>query len=136
MPAPAFRHAAPRRATASGAGLRARSFAVKSSAVAGKFPLVGMASPAAEATGMAWWQQRTVVEAVNLVLPPAGLAMMAASPAYTRRELTVRAGITAFCLVALTAYGPALRDTYEAQLKQLKAQAEPTAVVVAAAPKP
>lgn len=85
---------------------------------------------------MAWWQQRTVVEAVSLVLPPAGLAMMAASPAYTRRELTVRAGISAFCLVALTAYGPALRDTYEAQLKSLQAQqASAASVVVASAPK-
>lgn len=71
---------------------------------------------------MAWWHQRSVVEAVNLVLPPAGLAMMAASPAYSRKELGLRATITALCLVALTAYGPALRDTYEAQLKALGEQ--------------
>lgn len=82
---------------------------------------------------MAWWHQRSVVEAVNLVLPPAGLAMMAASPAYSRKELGLRASVTALCLVALTAYGPTLRDTYEAQLRSLENQQ--ATVVVASAPK-
>lgn len=69
-----------------------------------------------------------MVEAVALLLPPAGLALMAASPAYSRRELGLRTAITALCLVALGAFGPSLRATYEDQLKALEGAKAPTQV--------
>ncbi|MFN3429724.1 MAG: hypothetical protein ACK46X_07205 [Candidatus Sericytochromatia bacterium] len=64
----------------------------------------------------AFFQDRKVVNAVYLLVPPIGLLMMFLSPFYSTRERLVRTLMTASFIAFFAVMGPDLRAYLDAQV--------------------
>ncbi|MNT86720.1 hypothetical protein D3C72_2270410 [compost metagenome] len=68
---------------------------------------------------LSFFQNRKVVNAVYLLVPPLGLLMMFLSPFYTQRERLVRTLVTASFITFFAVMGPELRSYLELQVATL-----------------
>ena len=75
-----------------------------------------------EASGTGLLQRREVVNAIYLVVPPAGLFFMCLSPFFSNRERLWRIALTASFIIFFATMGPTLRAYYAHQLAELRAQ--------------
>ena len=70
-------------------------------------------------------QERKVVNAIYLVVPPVGLLFMCFSPFFSNRERLMRGLLTASFITFFTLMGPSLHSYYAHQLAELQAQGQP-----------
>ena len=68
---------------------------------------------------LSFFQNRKVINAVYLLVPPLGLLMMFLSPFFTTRERLVRTLVTASFITFFTVMGPDLRAYLELQVATL-----------------